>query len=115
MNCDVEIAEDTNISKDLDLYAQGLIKKFEKLVVLNKKDLNENLNIIKNSKDTEIAKKNLLSKKWKIKKSAKLISLIEKTKNISSYSLTDEQVNAILELRLQKLTAFGINEIETEI
>ena len=44
-----------------------------------------------------------------------MISLIEKKKSISSYQLSDEQVNAILELRLQKLTAFGINEIETEI
>ena len=32
-----------------------------------------------------------------------------------SYSLSDAQVSAILELRLQKLTAFGINEIESEI
>jgi DNA gyrase subunit A len=56
-----------------------------------------------------------LSKKWKIKKSAKLISLIEKKKNITSYSLSIEQVIAILELRLQKLTAYGIGEIESEI
>ncbi len=73
------------------------------------------INIIKNSKDAETAKKNLLSKKWKIKKSTKLISLIEKKKNISSYQLTTDQVIAILELRLQKLTAFGIGEIESEI
>ena len=49
------------------------------------------------------------------KKSSKLISTIEKKKNVQSYSLTNEQVIAILELRLQKLTAFGISEIETEI
>ena len=73
------------------------------------------IKIIKNSKNNEEAKKNLLSKKWKIKKSSKLISIIEKKKNIQSYSLTNEQVIAILELRLQKLTAFGISEIETEI
>jgi len=42
----------------------------------------EIIKIIKNSKDTNIAKKNLLSKKWKIKKSIKMISLIEKKKNI---------------------------------
>ena len=78
-------------------------------------NIDEIIKIIKNSKDTEIAKKNLLSKKWKIKKSVKLISLIEKKKNITSYSLSVEQVNSILELRLQKLTAYGINEIESEI
>ncbi len=73
------------------------------------------IKIIKNSKNNDEAKKNLLSKKWKIKKSSKLISTIEKKKNIQSYSLTEQQVTAILELRLQKLTAFGISEIETEI
>ena len=59
-------------------------------------------------------KKILLSKKWKFKKSIKIINLIEK-KNISSYQFSKSQVDAILELRLQKLTAFGIGEIETEI
>jgi len=78
-------------------------------------NIDEVIKIIKNSKDTETAKKNLLSKKWKIKKSIKLIILIEKKKNLTSYSLSEEQVNSILELRLQKLTAYGIGEIESEI
>ena len=38
LKCDLEIADDTNITKDLDVYAQGLVKRFEKLIVLNKKD-----------------------------------------------------------------------------
>ena len=78
-------------------------------------NIDEVIKIIKNSKNTEIARKNLLSKKWKIKKSAKLINLIEKKKNISNYQLSNQQVNAILDLKLQKLTAYGIEEIETEI
>ncbi len=78
-------------------------------------NIDEVIKIIKNSKDADTAKKNLLSKKWKIKKSIKLITLIENKKNPSSYELSEEQVNSILELRLQKLTAYGIGEIETEI
>ena len=78
-------------------------------------NIDEVIKIIKNSKDTESAKKNLLSKKWKIKKSIKLIVLIEKKKTPSSYELSEEQVDSILELRLQKLTAYGIGEIESEI
>ena len=78
-------------------------------------NIDEIIKIIKNSKDTENAKKNLLSKKWKIKKSVKLIALIDKKKNITSYQFSNEQVSAILELRLQKLTSYGINEIESEI
>ncbi len=78
-------------------------------------NIDEVIKIIKNSKDTDVAKKNLLSKKWKIKKSIKIINLIEKKKNITSYQLSKIQVEAILELKLQKLTAYGIGEIETEI
>ena len=78
-------------------------------------NIDEVIKLIKNSKDTDTAKKNLLFKKWKIKKSVKLVTLIEKKKSPSSYQLSEEQVNAILELRLQKLTAYGIGEIETEI
>ena len=78
-------------------------------------NIDEIIKIIKYSKDTDGAKKNLLSKKWKIKKSVKLIALIDKKKNVTSYQLSDEQVSAILELKLQKLTAYGISEIESEI
>ena len=78
-------------------------------------NIDEVIKIIKNSKDSNIAKKNLLSKKWKVKKSLKIISLIEKNKSFSNYQLSQNQVDAILELKLQKLTAYGIEEIENEI
>ncbi len=78
-------------------------------------NIDEIIKIIKKSKDTQTAKKNLTSKKWKIKKSAKLVNIIEKKKNTSNYLLSNEQASAILELKLQKLTSYGISEIETEI
>ena len=78
-------------------------------------NIDDVIKVIKNSKDTETAKKNLISKKWKIKKSSKLIFLIERKKNISNYQLSKEQVDSILDLKLQKLTAYGISEIEKEI
>ena len=73
------------------------------------------IKIIKNSATTELAKKSLLNKKWKITKTSRLLKLINSEKSRASYSLSETQVLAILELKLQKLTAFGINEIETEI
>ena len=45
LTCEVEVVEDKNISKDLDQLAQGLVKKFERLQVLNKKDLAEGSNL----------------------------------------------------------------------
>jgi len=78
-------------------------------------NLDKIIKIIRSSKTPDDAKKSLLSTKWKINKSLKLISLVEDKKGKNLYSLSDPQVIAILELRLQKLTALGINEIEVEI
>ena len=78
-------------------------------------NLDKIIKIIRSSKTPDDAKKSLLSTKWKINKSLKLISLVEDKKSKNLYSFTDLQVVAILELRLQKLTAIGINEIEVEI
>ena len=73
------------------------------------------IKIIKSSDTTELAKKSLLNKKWKIVKTSRLLKLINSKTSKSSYSLSESQVSAILDLKLQKLTAFGINEIEGEI
>ena len=78
-------------------------------------NLDKIIKIIRSSKTPDEAKKLILKTKWKISKSQKMISLIETKKVKGSYILTELQVVAILELRLQKLTALGINEIESEI
>jgi DNA gyrase subunit A len=78
-------------------------------------NLDKIIKIIRSSKTPDDAKKSLLSTKWKINKSQKLISLVVGKKNKSLYFLSEPQVISILELRLQKLTALGINEIEVEI
>jgi len=51
LTCEVEVVEDENVSKDLELFATGLVKKFEKLQILSKKDLNEGSNNLKNLKN----------------------------------------------------------------
>ncbi len=51
MTCEIEIIEDQNVSKDLDQFATGLVKKFERLLILSKKEFNESSNNIKNLKD----------------------------------------------------------------
>ena len=78
-------------------------------------NLDKVIKIIRSSKNPEVAKQSILKTKWKINKSQKMISLIENKKTKGLYSLSEEQVDAILELRLQKLTALGTNEIEIEI
>jgi DNA gyrase subunit A len=78
-------------------------------------NLDKIIKIIRSSKTPDDAKQSILKTKWKINKTQKLISLVEGKKSKNVYSLSDPQVTAILELRLQKLTALGINEIEVEI
>ncbi len=78
-------------------------------------NLDKVIKIIRGSKTPDDAKKALLNTKWKINKSKKMISLIESKNSKGLYNLSSVQVEAILELRLQKLTALGINEIEVEI
>ena len=78
-------------------------------------NLDKIIKIIRSSKTPDDAKKSIMGTKWKIDKSKKIISLIEDKAAKGLYSLSEPQVVAILELRLQKLTALGINEIEVEI
>ncbi|MDA9960672.1 DNA gyrase subunit A [Candidatus Pelagibacter sp.] len=78
-------------------------------------NLDKIIKIIRSSKTPDDAKQAILKTSWKINKSQKLISLVEGKKSKNTYSLSEPQVIAILELRLQKLTALGINEIEVEI
>ena len=61
LTCEVEIINDENVSKQLDVFAQGLVKKYEKLLVLNKKNFNEETNNIRNLKDALQIANNLSS------------------------------------------------------
>jgi len=61
LSCNIEIIEDTNKSKETDLYALSLIKKFEKLLILNKRDLSDSINGIKKLKDPSQIADNIAS------------------------------------------------------
>ncbi|MBD1158496.1 DNA gyrase subunit A, partial [Pelagibacterales bacterium SAG-MED17] len=73
------------------------------------------IKIIRSSKNPEEAKNSLLKTTWKINRASKLIKLVDSKNYKGKYVLSSDQVTSILELRLQKLTAIGINEIEIEI
>ena len=73
------------------------------------------IKIIRSSKNPEEAKNSLLKTTWKINRASNLIKLVDNKNYKGKYVLSSDQVTSILELRLQKLTAIGINEIEIEI
>ncbi len=80
-------------------------------------NIDEIISTIRKSKNPNEAKSSLLLKKWNFKKSNldKNILEINELNNIKEYQLTDYQVKAILDLRLQKLTAIGHDEINGEL
>ena len=51
LNCTIEVNEDENKSKEADVYAQNLVKKFERLLILNKREMPDSVNNIKKLKD----------------------------------------------------------------
>ena len=51
LTCEAEVVEDIKEGKNLDQLAQGLVKKFERLQILNKKELNDTSINLKNLKD----------------------------------------------------------------
>ncbi len=78
-------------------------------------NLDKIIKIIRTSKSPDEARNYLLKNKWKINKASKFIKIIENKNSKGLYNLSLNQVNSILDLRLQKLTALGIQEIEIEI
>ena len=80
-------------------------------------NIDEVISIIRKSKDPSDAKTLLLKKKWNFQKSKidKNIIEISELSTKDEYQLSDHQVKAILELRLQKLTGIGHDEINFEL
>ncbi len=61
LTCEIEPAEDENVSKELEPLALGLIKKFDRLQVLTKKDLNDGSSNLKNLKNPSQIANNISS------------------------------------------------------
>ncbi|HHL43316.1 MAG TPA: DNA topoisomerase 4 subunit A, partial [Hellea balneolensis] len=81
-------------------------------------NIDEIIKIIRNSPDPKTAKENLIARTWPAKQMASLIKLIadprSKLLDDDTIQLTDEQARAILELRLHRLTALGMDDITKE-
>ena len=90
LTCEVEIIEDKNITKDSEQLAQGLIKKFERLQVLNKKDLNEGASNFKNLKDPSQIANNISSNlNIQIFEKQELLEITDLKKKIRKNSFID--------------------------
>jgi DNA gyrase subunit A len=82
-------------------------------------NIDEVIKLIRASKDAAEAREALMGRAWPAKQLAPLIALIADPRHglkaDGTYVLSDEQARAILELRLQRLTALGLEEISAEL
>ena len=82
-------------------------------------NIDEVIALIRKAKDPAIAKAQLMERKWPAKDVGPLVALIadprHKVEKDGTIRLTEEQSKAILDLRLQRLTALGRDEIGDEV
>ena len=82
-------------------------------------NIDEVIALIRRSKDATEAREALMGRAWPAKDLGPLIALIADPRHgldrDNNYQLSEEQARAILDLRLQRLTALGIDEITDEL
>ena len=82
-------------------------------------NIDEVIKLIRGSKDAAEARVALMARAWPARDLEPLIALIADPRHAlrddGTYVLSDEQARAILELRLARLTALGLEEISSEL
>ncbi|MGI9481754.1 MAG: DNA gyrase subunit A [Hyphomicrobiales bacterium] len=82
-------------------------------------NIDEVIKLIRAAPDPATARAELMGRDWPAKDMAPLISLIadprHQLREDGTYKLSEEQARAILDLRLQRLTALGAEEIANEL
>ena len=82
-------------------------------------NIDEVIKLIRNAPDPQSAREQLMERRWPAADVEALILLIDDPRHRinedGTYNLSEEQARAILELRLQRLTALGRDEIADEL
>jgi DNA gyrase subunit A len=82
-------------------------------------NIDEVIKLIRTAPDPQTAREQLMERRWPSHDVAPLIKLIDDPRHRinedGTYNLSEEQARAILELRLQRLTALGRDEIADEL
>ncbi|WP_312858651.1 DNA gyrase subunit A [Rhizobium sp. G21] len=82
-------------------------------------NIDEVINLIRRAPDPQTAREQLMTRRWPAQDVDSLIRLIDdprhRINDDGTYNLSEEQARAILDLRLQRLTALGRDEIGDEL
>ena len=112
LTCDVETIEDQNVSKDLEPLALGLIKKFDRLQMLSKKDTNDGSNNLKNSKNpSEIANNISSNLNIQIFEKQELLEIIDLKKRLEKIHQFIEKETSVLSVE-KKIRGRVKNQME---
>ena len=112
LTCEVEIAEDQNISKDLEPLALGLVKKFDRLQVLSKKDLNDGSSNIKSLKDPSQIANNISSNlSIQIFEKQELLEILDLKKKLEKIHQLIEKETSVLSVE-KKIRGRVKNQME---
>ncbi len=97
LSCKVEIIEEKDKSKENLLLAQSIVKKFEKLSVLNKRDLSEAIESIKKLKDPSHIADNIASNlNLEIFEKQGILEIIDLKKRLEKiFELVDKETSVI--------------------
>ncbi len=112
LTCEVEAVEDQNVSKDLDTFATSLVKKYEKLLVLNKKDFNDATNILHNLKNASQIANNISSNlSITIFQKQELLEIIDLKKKLEKIHTIIEKETSVLSVE-KKIRGRVKNQME---
>ena len=97
LTCEVEIINDQNVTKDLEQFSIGLIKKFERLQILSKKDLSDSSSNLKNLKDpSQIANHISSNLNIQIFEKQELLEIIDLKKRLEKiHSLIEKETSVL--------------------
>ena len=112
LTCEIEIVDDQNVSKELEPLALGLVKKFDRLQVLTKKDLNEGPNNLKNSKDPSQIANNISSNlNIQIFEKQELLEILDLKKRLEKIHQLIEKETSVLSVE-KKIRGRVKNQME---
>jgi ATP-dependent Lon protease len=112
LSCTAEIVEDTNKTKESELFALGIVKKFEKLLVLNKRDLSDSVNNIKKLKDpSQIADNIASSLNLQIFEKQELLEIIDLRKRLEKINEFVEKETSVISVE-KKIRGRVKNQME---
>ena len=112
LTCEVEVVNDLNVSKELEPLALGLVKKFDKLQVLTKKDLNDGTSSFKNLKDPSQIANNISSNlSIQIFEKQELLEMIDLKKRLEKIHQLIEKETSVLSVE-KKIRGRVKNQME---